>query len=168
MFSNLFFNKTNRKKIKQLEKRVFELERKLNSAQLITNMNLLRLKNDYFVTDQVIASQSPYIDISAYKAYEIYLSDENQYFIIDVDDNEYVRPIELNNSVNIPLNELEKNLDKIPSKLVPLFIISQKGINSIHACEVLSKSGYYNCYNISGGYEKWPKMKVHGLNQKLD
>ena len=35
-------------------------------------------------------------------------------------------------------------------------IISENGLRSIQACEMLVKKGFFNINNISGGYEFWP------------
>lgn len=168
MIPSLFQDFRNRKKIKLLEDRVFELEKKFKKMQAINNLNLIRVKNNHFVPDQSISSMSPYIDLSAFKAYELTLNDDEQFYFIDVEDIDYVRPVKLDNLINIPLEKISSELDKLPSATIPLFIISQNGIKSIQACELLSKNEYFNCYNISGGYEKWPKLKIEGLGQTLD
>jgi rhodanese-related sulfurtransferase len=35
-------------------------------------------------------------------------------------------------------------------------IISENGLRSIQACELLIKKGFFNINNISGGHEFWP------------
>lgn len=56
----------------------------------------------------------------------------------------------LENAINIPLDELRENLDKIP-KGKKIYVYCHSGLRSYIACRVLSQNGY-DCYNISGGY----------------
>ena len=167
MIFDIFGQRNTRNKIKALESRVFDLEKKLNHLKATFTMNLIRVKNNDLIGDKTIMELEPYIDISAFKAYEYCLDENKQYFIIDVERPDYERPVNFKNITFIPLTELEKNISKIPTRTSPLFVISEDGIKSIHACEILSKKEFYNCYNISGGYEKWPKPKVEGLDQEL-
>ncbi len=156
------------RKLKNLEHKVFELEKQLIFFQSIINTNLIRIKNNQYISDQYILNMNPYIDISAYNAYELFLDENAQYWIIDVESKDYKRPVNLNSVIKIPLEDLEKSLDKIPSKTAPIYIISKDGIKSINACETLVKNHFYNCCNISGGYEKWPDIKVEGIGQRLE
>ena len=167
MLFDLFSNHRMSRKLKNLEQKVFELEKQLNFFQSIINTNLIRIKNNQYISDQFIINMSPYLDISAYNAYELFLDDNAQYVIIDVESENYKRPVNFNSVIKIPLEDLEKSLDKIPSRTEPIYIISKDGIKSINACETLVKNNYYNCCNISGGYEKWPDLKVDGIGQTL-
>jgi len=168
MIPSLFQDFQTRKKIKKLEERVFELEKRLSKMQAINNLNLIRVKNNQFIPDQSITTMSPYIDLSAFKAHELTLNEDEQYYFIDVEESTYQRPVKLDNLLNIPLSNILNELEKLPSSTISLFIISKDGLKSIKACELLSSKGFYNCYNISGGYEKWPKSKLEGLGQTLD
>lgn len=151
-----------------LENRIDELEKKITTLTEINNLNLLRLKNGHFLNDKAIFESSLYIDITAFKAHEIYLSNDHQFNILDVEESSYERPVELTNAIKIPIGQLAQKLTDLPSRMIPLFVISKDGVKSIEACELLTQNSYYNCYNISGGYEKWPKNKVEGINQTLD
>ena len=74
--------------------------------------------------------------------------------------------IQLEGSIRIPLEELATRYSELQSKTTPILIISEKGLRSIQACELLVKKGYFNINNISGGYQFWPgigsvsKLKV--------
>jgi len=155
-------------KIKQLEQKILKLEQELVKDSAIINTNIIRLKNNYEVNDQAILEKSSYIDITAFKAHEIFQEDDSQFMILDICDSNFERPCQLPGVVNIPFDELSEKLKDIPSKTMPIYILSERGINSIHACEILSKKGFYNTYNVSGGYEKLPRPKIEGLGQTLD
>ena len=53
-------------------------------------------------------------------------------------------------AVNIPLDELRENLDKI-DRSKPLYVNCQSGLRSYLACCILMQEGF-DCYNLSGGY----------------
>ena len=52
--------------------------------------------------------------------------------------------------VNIPLDTLRANLDKIP-KDKPVYVHCHSGLRSYIACMILAGHGY-DCYNLAGGY----------------
>ncbi|MBQ8434044.1 MAG: FAD-dependent oxidoreductase [Clostridia bacterium] len=52
--------------------------------------------------------------------------------------------------VNIPLDALRANLDKIP-KDKPVYVHCHSGLRSYIACMILAGHGY-DCYNLAGGY----------------
>lgn len=157
-----------RKKIAHLEEKVETLEKKLTESLSIINNNLIRIKNNYETNDQAIYHLTPYIDLSAFRAYELFQTENLPYTILDIESDDYERPVKLENIIKIPFADLENRLDQLPPATVPLFILSQNGVRSIDACHLLIKHGFHNCYNISGGYEKWPDPKIHGLGQTLD
>ena len=79
----------------------------------------------------------------------------NEYIIIDVRNRREFRETHLNSSINIPLPELKKDVEKyIKNKNKKLLICCQSGIRSIKAVEILENMGYINVYNLKGGLEK--------------
>ena len=54
------------------------------------------------------------------------------------------------------MEELYVRFSEIPNKTVPILVISENGLRSIQACEILIKKGFFNINNVSGGYEFWP------------
>ena len=52
--------------------------------------------------------------------------------------------------VNVPLDTLRTNLDKIP-KDKPVYVHCHSGLRSYIACMILAGHGY-DCYNLAGGY----------------
>lgn len=47
-----------------------------------------------------------------------------------------------------------------PDKDVKVFFICKSGGRSLEATNLISMSGYKNCYNISGGFEEWKKSNL--------
>lgn len=57
-------------------------------------------------------------------------------------------------AINLPLNSLDKNLDKLdPSK--PTFVICQTGYRSSLATTILENAGFGSVYNVAGGTSGW-------------
>lgn len=55
--------------------------------------------------------------------------------------------------MNIPLDELRQNLDRIP-KDKPVYVHCLSGLRSYIACRELIGNGY-ECFNLGGGYRLW-------------
>ena len=73
---------------------------------------------------------------------------------------------ELPEAMHIPLEELNIRFTEISNKSTPVYIISENGVKSILACEILNECGYYNVNNISGGYKFWPGFRMNAGIQK--
>jgi glyoxylase-like metal-dependent hydrolase (beta-lactamase superfamily II)/rhodanese-related sulfurtransferase len=57
-------------------------------------------------------------------------------------------------AMNLPLNTLAKNIDKLdPSK--PTFVICQSGYRSSLATSLLENAGFETVYNVAGGTSAW-------------
>ncbi len=65
-------------------------------------------------------------------------------------------------SVNISLNKLRDNLDKIP-KDRPVWLHCRVGQRSYYGTRILRLSGFDNAYNISGGYLTYEALKAEGM-----
>lgn len=59
---------------------------------------------------------------------------------------------------NIPLNQLEQNLNKI-DKNKPVVIHCQSGVRAAMAYSILRKNGFENVINYSGGINDWKENK---------
>lgn len=57
-------------------------------------------------------------------------------------------------AVNIPLDTLEQNLDRI-EKNEPVYMICETGRRSREASEILARNGYTMIYNVTGGTAEW-------------
>lgn len=59
----------------------------------------------------------------------------------------------IDNAINIPLNTLPDNLNKLP-RTTPFVVYCKSGSRSLHATKFLREQGF-DCQNLSGGIEKW-------------
>ena len=62
-------------------------------------------------------------------------------------------------AINIPLEELAANLDRI-EKNEPVYIICETGRRSKEAAEMLVSKGYPMVYNVEGGMTVWRAEKL--------
>ena len=62
--------------------------------------------------------------------------------------------------INIPVDSLRENLDKI-DKDKPVYVQCHSGQRSYIACRILSENGY-NCYNLAGGWRLYESV----INEK--
>ncbi|MCH9812618.1 MAG: rhodanese-like domain-containing protein [Epsilonproteobacteria bacterium] len=95
--------------------------------------------------------------ISAENAYNRLLIDRN-ITLLDVRTPEEIQEDgKIKNSLLVPLQILERNIDKLqPYKNKRLFIYCRSGNRSITASRVLSDAGF-KTYNIQGGIITWRK-----------
>lgn len=62
-------------------------------------------------------------------------------------------------AINIPLEELEANLDRI-ERNEPVYLICETGRRSKEAAEMLVSKGYPMVYNVEGGMTVWRAEKL--------
>lgn len=82
----------------------------------------------------------------------------NNPVIIDIRSNQSYNNNHIDNSINIPYQELIINPNKYLNRNTKYFIYCQKGITSRRICNLLYNQGY-NVVNIIGGYEEWVMKK---------
>ncbi|EWM52397.1 FAD-dependent oxidoreductase [Ruminococcus flavefaciens] len=58
--------------------------------------------------------------------------------------------------INIPLDTLRDNIDKLP-KNKPVYVHCHSGLRSYIACRILSGNGY-DCYNLAGGWRLYESV----------
>ena len=58
--------------------------------------------------------------------------------------------------INIPLDSLRENLDRIP-KDKPVYVHCHSGLRSYIACRILAGNGY-DCYNLAGGWRLYESV----------
>lgn len=141
--------------ITKLEEQVFQLEKRINELIQIERNHLIRIKNHEELTDEFIFHGGKYLDLSPEQAWKLYSNPDYNFILIDVSLREFQPKQKIPESIHIPWDEFSDRFIEINSRTTPLLIISEDGTNSILACEFLAKLGFYNCNNISGGYEHW-------------
>lgn len=63
-------------------------------------------------------------------------------------------------AVNIAVDDLRANLDKLPQdKDTPIYVNCQVGLRAYIAIKILAGNGYTNLYNLSGGYGTYATAK---------
>jgi rhodanese-related sulfurtransferase len=101
-----------------------------------------------------------YEDISVKKAYDILLTDAN-ITLLDVRTKEEINTDgKIKNSILIPVQILERNINKLQQfKKTKIFIYCRSGNRSITASRILSNNGFKS-YNIVGGIKEWKKANL--------
>lgn len=80
--------------------------------------------------------------------------DLKKYTIIDVRSRREFREDHLNGSINVPLPDVKRNIEKyVQDKNKKVLVCCQSGIRSAKAVEVMENMGYTNVYNLKGGLE---------------
>jgi len=78
----------------------------------------------------------------------------NEYIIIDVRGRREFRENNINSSINIPLSDIKKDIQRyVKNKNKKLLICCQSGVRSARAVEILENMGYVEVYNLKGGLE---------------
>jgi NADPH-dependent 2,4-dienoyl-CoA reductase/sulfur reductase-like enzyme/peroxiredoxin family protein/TusA-related sulfurtransferase/rhodanese-related sulfurtransferase len=63
-------------------------------------------------------------------------------------------------SINIEVDKLRENLDKLPSdKNTPIYVLCAVGLRAYVANRILEANGYKNTYNVLGGYTTYANLK---------
>jgi adenylyltransferase/sulfurtransferase len=91
-------------------------------------------------------------EISAKELQELIKSETLQ--IIDVREEWEQPKVAAFNAINIPLQTIPANLDKI-DKDKKVVIFCQHGVRSLHAIDYLKQQGYNNLINLTGGIVTW-------------
>ena len=142
-------------RLNNIEKNIGRIDEKLDFSITLQRNHLVRVKNGEEIDDNMILMGRPYNDISPQKAWSIYNNPNVDFIVLDVTNKSFTGT-RLEEALHIPLEELHIRFVEIPSKTIPMLIISENGLRSIQACEMFVKKGFFNINNVSGGYEFWP------------
>ncbi len=96
--------------------------------------------------------------VDTFQWYEVDDLIKEKEFILDVREPLEFSTGALENSINIPLGTIRKNLDKIPMDKT-IYIYCQVGLRGYIACRILAQLGY-KCINLDGGYKTYSVTKV--------
>jgi rhodanese-related sulfurtransferase len=150
-------------RLSNIEKNISRIDEKLDFSITLQRNHLVRVKNGEVLDDNMILMGRPYNDLSPQKAWTVFNNPNIDFYILDVTMKSF-QGTRLEGAIYIPLEELNMRFVEIPSKTIPIMIISENGLRSIQACEMLVKKGFFNINNISGGYEFWPGNKKESDN----
>lgn len=151
--------------INRLEGRVLELEQKMEQLIQIERNHLIRVKNDEELSDDFIYQGRRYHDLSPDRAWKLYQNKDYDYIILDVSHSEYMGP-RLPRAIRIPWEQFHQRFIEIQSRITPILVICEDGTSSVLACEFLSKMGFYNCNNVSGGYKFWKGFRFSNVSSE--
>ena len=140
-----------------IEKNISKLDEKIDYSIALQRNHLIRMKHGEFLDDNMILNGRPYNDLTPQKAFEIFQNKDLDYIVVDVCEKNYSAPLKIEGAIRIPYEELSRRYTEIQSKTTPILVISEDGLKSILACELLVKKGFFNLNNISGGYRFYPK-----------
>ena len=146
-------------RLNHLEKKIAELDEKLDEVIQIERSHLVRVKNGEELSDDFILKGRTYYDLSPEQAFELYNDPDKDFILLDVSAKGYQAFDTLPEAIKIPLEELAIRHQEIQNKNTTLFIMSENGVRSILACELLQRCGFHNINNISGGHKFWPGHK---------
>jgi rhodanese-related sulfurtransferase len=152
VFSQL---ETFEKEISRLNGKIFALETQIHKLLEIERNHLIRVKNGEEISDDFVQNGRAYLDLSPEKAWRMYRNPDFDFILIDVTAKDYEDHKRLPEAIHIPWEDFKERFIEIQAHTTPLLIISEDGTSSVLACEFLSRRGYYNCSNISGGYKYW-------------
>ena len=101
-----------------------------------------------------------YEDITVENAYNQMLVDTN-ITLLDVRTKDEIKSDgALKNHILVPVQILERNLDKLEKyKDTKIFIYCRSGNRSVAAAKILSKAGFKS-YNVKGGIIEWKGKKL--------
>jgi len=77
--------------------------------------------------------------------------------------NEYNKLGSIENSINIPVDELRERINEI-DKTKKIFVFCHSGLRSYISYKMLSSNGY-DCYNLSGGYSLYSSI-LEAMNKE--
>lgn len=172
MFFNLnrfnpFQQNNMNQRIEELENKVYELEKSIESDKRTMFSKLLRIKNGDQLPNSFIISQMGYQDLSPTKAFKLYNQHDKNFVVLDVSAKGFNTDHQLHEAIKIQVEDLEYQIQfEVPSQTTPIFVISEDGVQSVLACQILFEMGYLNINNISGGYKFWPEKPVIHHNVK--
>ena len=110
-----------------------------------------------FVAENILQGQ-----VKVIRWDEIHFLHKDEVVLLDVRNPEENALGALEGSLNIPLNSLRKNLEKIP-KDKKIIIYCGVGLRGYLASRILLQNGFAEIYNLSGGYKTYeiePKNKI--------
>lgn len=145
-------------RLTNIEKNIARIDEKLDFSIQLQRNHLIRVKNGAMIDDNMILMGAPYNDLSPQQAWQIMQNPDMDFTVLDVSAANF-KPQggALPEAIKIPFETLSRRWAEIQSRTTPILIISEDGLSSIRACEMLVKKGFFNINNVSGGYRFLPR-----------
>lgn len=151
-------------RLSNIEKNIARMEDKLDFSIQLQRNHLIRIKNGEDIDDSMVLFGRPYNDMSPDQAWKIYNDPDQDFIMVDVTAVEY-QGERIRGAIHIPLEELNRRYAEIQSRTLPVLVVSEQGLRSIQAAELLVKKGFFNINNISGGMRFWPGFRLKKVNE---
>ena len=155
-------------RLSNIEKNISRIDEKIDYSITLQRNHLIRIKNGQDIDDSMILMGRPYNDLPPQRAFQITMDNDMDFMLLDVSRSEFPQDERIEGSISIPLEELESRHIEIISKTTPILVISEQGLRSSQACELLVKKGFFNLNNVSGGHEFWPGKRGQRKISSLD
>ena len=149
--------------IARLENMILELEQKMQQQHQIHRNHLMRVKNHEELSDEFIEHGKKYQDLSPDRAWNLYNNPDFNFILIDVSSEDFKTEHQLPEAIRMPWEQFVDLSLQLASSTTPIMVISEDGTSSILACEFLVNRGFYNCSNISGGYQYWKGSQLRSV-----
>ncbi len=154
-------------RLSNIEKNINRIDEKLDYSLALQRNHLIRIKNGEDIDDNMILMGRPYNDLDPQKSFEIYSNPNMDFLVLDVTHKDFAPMERIAGSIHIPFEDLNTRYAEVQNKTTPILIVSEKGLRSIQACEMLIKKGFFNLNNVSGGYLLWPGFKASNNQQGI-
>lgn len=91
----------------------------------------------------------------------VLLMNKDETVVLDVREPKELKDGKIKNSRHISLGDLPKRLSELEShKENPILVYCRSGNRSGHACSTLTKAGFSNVNNLSGGIMAWESASL--------
>lgn len=89
------------------------------------------------------------------------LMNNDESIVLDVREDTEVREGKIQGAKHIPLGQLDKRIAELEkSKSKPILVYCRSGNRSAHACSTLTKNGFEQVTNLSGGFMAWQSANL--------
>lgn len=110
------------------------------------------------LTKEMIEDGQLWRDISGKDAVEL-VGDGSAAFVLDVRTPQETMGGIVSGAALIPMDELEERRSEVPTDGRPILVYCAAGGRSAAVCDFLSKEGFDNLHNLTGGFGAWQGAK---------
>ena len=114
-----------------------------------------------FVAENILKGK-----IKIIQCFELLKEDHSKIAIIDVRTSDEYSLGSIENSVNIPLDELRERISELP-KEKKLILFCSVGQRAYLGCRILMQNGFNEVYNLSGGYKTYEHLTQKQSNEDI-